>query len=225
MIRLGLTGSIGMGKTTTAAMFAEEGIAVLSADDIVHRLYDGPAAALVEREFPGVTSNDRVDRERLSLQVMGNDEALARLEEIIHPLVRAQEARMLKAWQAEGRDIVLLDIPLLFETGGDERVDRIVVVTCDGDIQRKRVLARPGMTEDKFDAILARQLPDEEKRTRADYLIDTGKGLEAARKSVRAIIADLRKNDQTAASGQGRADPPRGDEQASRHVARTEAKQ
>lgn len=191
MIVLGLTGSIGMGKSTTAKMFAEEGVPVHDSDEAVHRLYAGEAAPLVEAAFPGTVADGRVDRERLSRQVIGNAEAIRRLEEIVHPLVRADASRFLASHRAAGARLAVLDIPLLFETGGRERVDKVVVVTAPPEVQRERVLARPGMTPEKFQAILARQVPDAEKRRLADYIIDTGYGMEAAREQVRRVIADL----------------------------------
>lgn len=191
MIVIGLTGSIGMGKSTTAAMFAAEGIPVHDADATVHRLYSGPESHLVEAAFPGTVVEGVVDRGLLSAAVLGRPEALRRLEAIIHPLVHRAEQQFLERCRAEGRPLVVLDIPLLFEAGRDRSVDRIVVVTADPAIQRERVLARPGMTEAKLEAILARQVPDADKRRRADYVIDTGQGLEPARHAVQAIIAEL----------------------------------
>ncbi len=191
MIVLGLTGSIGMGKSTTAAMFATEGIPVNDADAVVHRLYAGPDAARIEEAFPGTVSDGTVDRAALSKAVLGNPDALRRLEAIVHPLVRREERAFLAACRARGDAMVVLDIPLLFEAGRKDDVDRIVVVSADAAIQRERVLARPGMTEQKFEAIMARQTPDAEKRQRADYVIDTGRGLEHARAEVRRIIADV----------------------------------
>ena len=192
MIVIGLTGSIGMGKTTTAAMFADEGIPVHDSDATVHALYSGRAAPLIEAAFPGTTANGVVDRTRLAAAVLGNGDALKRLEAIVHPLVREEEARFRSENVAAGADMILLDIPLLFEAGRDKAVDAIVVVSADAVIQRERVLSRPGMSEEKFAAILARQLPDAEKRERADYVVDTGRGMDDAREQVRAIIADIR---------------------------------
>ena len=192
MIVIGLTGSIGMGKTTTAAMFADEGIPVHDSDATVHALYSGRAAPLIEAAFPGTTANGVVDRTRLAAAVLGNGDALKRLEAIVHPLVREEEARFRSENVAAGADMILLDIPLLFEAGRDKAVDAIVVVSADAVIQRERVLSRPGMSEEKFAAIQARQLPDAEKRERADYVVDTGKGMDDAREQVRAIIADMR---------------------------------
>jgi dephospho-CoA kinase len=191
MIVLGLTGSIGMGKSTTSAMFRDMGVPVHDSDDAVHRLYAGTAAPLIEREFPGTTRNGAVDREQLAKKVLGDPGALRRLESIIHPLVRADADAFLAKHRADGTPIVLLDIPLLFETAGEGRVDKIVVVTAGADIQRARVLARPGMTEEKFASILARQVPDAEKRRHADFVVDTGKGMGAARTAVASIIHSL----------------------------------
>ena len=192
MIVIGMTGSIGMGKTTTAAMFADEGVPVHDSDATVHALYSGRAAPLIEAVFPGTTANGVVDRTRLAAAVLGNGDALKRLEAIVHPLVREEEERFRSGNAAAGADMILLDIPLLFEAGRDKAVDAIVVVSADAVIQRERVLSRPGMSEEKFAAIQARQLPDAEKRERADYVVDTGKGMDDAREQVRAIIADIR---------------------------------
>ncbi|WP_306117198.1 MULTISPECIES: dephospho-CoA kinase [unclassified Roseitalea] len=191
MIRLGLTGSIGMGKSTTAAMFADAGVPVHDADGAVHELYRGEAAPLIEAAFPGTTQNGVVDRERLGARVLDDPEAMARLEAIVHPLVRQAEDRFLAEASARGVPLVVLDIPLLFEVGAEDRVDRILVVTAPAEVQRERVLGRPSMTGDKFDAILARQVPDAEKRRRADFLIDTSLGLDNARAKVRDLIAVL----------------------------------
>jgi dephospho-CoA kinase len=191
MIVLGLTGSVGMGKSTTAAMFREIGVPVHDADAAVHRLYEGPAARLIERLFPGTTADGRVDRTRLAAHVLGNPTALARLESAIHPLVRKEEQAFLSRARQDGAPLVVLDIPLLFETGSDQRVDGVVVVTAGADEQRRRVLARPGMTEEKLNAILERQTPDAEKRRRADFLVDTGLGFEVARERVREIVEEI----------------------------------
>lgn len=189
MIVLGLTGSIGMGKSTTAAMFAARGVPVFDADATVHALYEGPLAAAVEEAFPGSAPGGRVDRAALGRRVVGDEDAIRRLEAIVHPAVRAAEARFLAEARAAGASLAVLDIPLLFETGRDRDVDAVVVVTADPAIQRARVLARPGMTEERFRAILARQTPDEDKRRRADVVIDTGLGLDAAERAVAAVIA------------------------------------
>ena len=191
MIRLGLTGSIGMGKSTTASMFAACGIPVHDADAVVHMLYSGHAAPLIENAFPGTVIEGQVDRARLSALVLGRPHEMKRLENIVHPLVHDAENAFLENARISRRRLVVLDIPLLFETGGDKRVDAIVVVTAGGGVQSKRVLARPGMTQERFTAILSRQMPDAEKRRRAHFLIDTGLGLESARRSVSAIIRSL----------------------------------
>lgn len=190
MIVLGLTGSIGMGKSTVAAMFADEGVPVFDADAEVHRL-QGPGGELlpaIEAEFPGTTGPDGVDRPALRERVFGNADAFARLEAIVHPAVGESRRRFLDANRDEA--MVVLDIPLLFE-GGGRGVDKIVVVSAPAEIQRARVLARPGMTESRFESILERQLPDAEKRARADFVIDTGASLDKTREQVRALIACL----------------------------------
>jgi dephospho-CoA kinase len=192
MIVLGLTGSIGMGKSTTAQMFVDAGVPVHDSDEAVHRLYRGKAAPLVEAAFPGTTAEGVIDRTRLAARVLKDPEALKRLEAIVHPLVRADADAFLERHRQAAADIAVLDIPLLFETGGRDRVDKVVVVTAPADVQRERVLARPGMTPDKFEAILARQVPDARKRELADYIVDTGRGMEPARAAVAGIIADLR---------------------------------
>jgi dephospho-CoA kinase len=191
MIILGLTGSIGMGKSTTAAMFAAHGIPVNDADAVVHDLYRGKAVPLVGEAFPDAIVDGIVDRNRLSATVLGDRAALRRLESIVHPLVREAEMEFLARHRAAGTSLVVLDIPLLFEVGAEARVDRIAVVTAPAEVQRARVLARPGMTEEKFEAILAKQVPDSEKRARADFVIDTGQGLEPARQAVARIIGEL----------------------------------
>jgi dephospho-CoA kinase len=191
MIVLGLTGSIGMGKSTTAKMFSDAGIPVHDSDETVHRLYAGAAAPLVEREFPGTVVNGVVDRAALGRKVIGNKQGLKKLEKIIHPLVRADADAFLSRHRAAGAPLAVLDIPLLFETGGGDRVDKVVVVSAPAEIQRERVLARPGMSEEKFAAILASQVPDAEKRRQADFVIDTSEGLEAARQAVSAIVVAL----------------------------------
>lgn len=193
MIILGLTGSIGMGKSTTGRMFADEGALVWDADAAVHRLYarGGAAVEPLGEAFPGVVVDGAVDRTRLA-EALGRDEdAFKRLEAIVHPLVAQDRAQDLAAARAEGVRLAVLDIPLLFETGGEAFVDAVVVVTADPEVQAARVLARPGMTRERFDAILARQLPDAEKRLRADFVVDTGRGLEAARDRVREIVGTV----------------------------------
>jgi dephospho-CoA kinase len=191
MIRLGLTGSIGMGKSTVAAMFVEEGVPVFDADAVVHRL-QGPEGALVaqiEAEFPGTTGAGGVDRNALAERVLGAPERLRRLEALVHPAVAREREAFLAAHR--GAPLVVLDIPLLFEAGPSGEVDRIAVVSAPPDIQRARVLARPGMSEEKLDLILARQLPDAEKRARADFVIPTGTSLDETKASVRRILACL----------------------------------
>ncbi|TPK78800.1 dephospho-CoA kinase [Mesorhizobium sp. B2-4-18] len=192
MIVLGLTGSIGMGKSTTARMFAEAGVPVHDSDETVHRLYAGKAAPLVEAAFPGTMVHGGVDRAKLGARVLGDAAALKKLEAIIHPLVRADADAFLARHRAAGESLVVLDIPLLFETGGRGRVDKVVVVTAPAEVQRQRVLARPGMSEEKLASILARQVPDAEKRRLADFVIDTGEGLDAARAAVASIIAEIK---------------------------------
>jgi len=191
MIVLGLTGSIGMGKSTTASMFRDAGIPVHDSDEAVHRLYAGAAVPLVEAAFPGTVVDGVVDRTRLAERVLGNPGAIRKLEAIVHPLVRADADAFLERCRATGSPIAVLDIPLLFETNGRGRVDKVVVVTAPADVQRDRVLARPGMTPEKFQAILAKQVPDKEKRALADFIVDTGQGLDHARAQVAAIISAL----------------------------------
>lgn len=191
MIRLGLTGSIGMGKSTVAKMFADEGIPVFDADESVHRL-QGPEGELVdeiEAHFPGMTGPEGVNRGALAERVLGEPEALRRLESLVHPAVAREREGFLADHSAA--PLVVLDIPLLFETGGSEKVDKIVVVSAPAEVQRERVLSRPGMTEEKFERILARQLPDSEKRARADFVISTGGSKSATRRAVRRILACL----------------------------------
>lgn len=191
MIVLGLTGSIGMGKSTTAALLAEAGVPVHSADETVHRLYAGRAAPAVEAMFPGTVQDGVVDRTLLATRVLGHPAALKALEALVHPMVREEEELFLATERDRGTALVTLDIPLLFETGGRARVDRILVVSAPETVQRQRVLDRPGMTTEKFEAIRARQVPDAEKRARADYVLDTSKGLDAARADLALILADL----------------------------------
>ena len=194
MLIVGLTGSIAMGKSETARMFVRLGYPVFDADAAVHQLYEtgGAAVPLIERAFPGSVVGGRVDRQKLSDQVTGDPKALARLESIVHPLVRQRQQDFLDAAREAGHAFAVLDIPLLFETGRDKDVDAIVVVSAPEDVQKSRVLARPGMTREKFAAILARQLPDSEKRRRADFVVDTSKGLEAAFEQVRTIAGRLK---------------------------------
>jgi dephospho-CoA kinase len=188
MFILGLTGSLGMGKSTTAGFFAEAGVPVHDADAVVHRLYEREAVAAIEAAFPGTTVAGKVDRARLAARVVDNPAALRQLEAIVHPLVSAAKERFLGEARALGAKVVVLDIPLLFETGGDQKVDAVVVVSAPTEVQRQRVLERPGMTADKLDALLARQTPDNEKRRRADFVVDTSHGFDAARAQVREIL-------------------------------------
>ena len=194
MLSIGLTGSIGMGKSTTAAMFREAGIPVYDADAAVAELYlsGGAAVAPLEAAFPGVTRDGAVDREALRQRVLGDDEAMAKLNALVHPLLGQDRIGFFARAKASDADLVVLDIPLLFETGGQANMDAVVVVSAPADQQRARVLARPGMTPERLDAILARQTPDAEKRMRADFVVDTGQGVEFARAQVAQIIATLR---------------------------------
>ena len=191
MILLGLTGSVGMGKSTTAAMFSARGVPVFDSDAAVHRLYRGEAVAPVEAAFTGVIRGDAIDREALSRRVIGDPAAMKRLETIVHPLVRAERERFVVAAREAGARLVVLDVPLLYETGSDGEVDAVVLVSAPLAVQKARVLARPGMTAARFAAILARQMPDAAKRRRARFVIETGDGLEAAERQVEAVIAVL----------------------------------
>ena len=195
MLKLGLTGSIGMGKTETAKMFVRLGIPMFDADAAVHALYEAGGAAVgpVEKEFPGVAANGAIDRQLLGQRVLSDPEAIARLEAIVHPLVGEARRLFLRDAANDGADMVLLDIPLLFETGGEGSVDKIIVVSAPADIQRRRVLERDGMTAEKFDAILAKQMPDEEKRRRADFIVMTDKSLDDAFQQVKSIVDSLRR--------------------------------
>lgn len=194
MLLIGLTGSIGMGKSETAKMFARLGIPVYDADAAVHQLYaeGGAAVAPLEEAFPGVVTHGAVDREELSKRVLGKPEELKKLESIVHPLVGQVQRDFLMKAMAEDQPMVVLDIPLLFETGGRERVDVIVVVSAPYDVQRQRVLERPGMTPEKFDAIFAKQTPDAEKRAGADFIIETDKGLDHAFEQVKEVAEKLK---------------------------------
>ncbi len=192
MLKIGLTGSIGMGKSTTAKLFAEAGLPVNDADAVVHDLYAGEAAPLIDTAFPGSMKDGTVDRRELSRQLALRPDDFKTLEQIVHPLVRKREADFIAREDQRGASMIVLDIPLLFESGAEARVDVTVVVSCDPQIQRQRVLARPAMTEEKFNLILSRQTPDAEKRLKADYVIDTGHGIDQARARVADIIADLK---------------------------------
>lgn len=193
MLKVALTGSIAMGKSTTAKMFTDLGCPVFDADAAVHSLYarDGAAVPIVAGLFPGVVTDGEIDREKLSAVVLKDPAALRQLESAVHPLVREQQVLFINAAEKAGHKFVVLDIPLLFETGGDKNVDLIVVVSAPAEVQRARALERPGMTEQKLAEILQRQLPDTDKRARADFVVDTSRGLEVAFDQVRRIVEDL----------------------------------
>jgi len=184
---VGLTGSIGMGKSTTAKLFAEAGVPVYDADAAVHKIYEGEAAPAIEAAFPGTTAEGRVDRAKLSAKVVHDAAAIKQLEQIVHPMLGASRKKFLDDAERAGAPVVVMDIPLLFETGGEKRVDAVVVVTTSPESQRERILARGTMTSEALDAILARQLPDAEKRKRADFVVDTSHGLDP----VRARLSDI----------------------------------
>lgn len=188
MLLIGLTGSIAMGKSTTAAMLRRRGVPVHDADAAVHTLYRGAAVRPVEAAFPGVVRDGAVDRAALGARVVGDAAALSRLEAIVHPLVRAAEEAFVARCRAAGVRVAVIDVPLLLETGGEARVDAVVLVTAPADVQRARALSRPEMTEARLDAILARQMPDAEKRRRAHFLVDTGLGMAAAERAINAIL-------------------------------------
>jgi dephospho-CoA kinase len=195
MVIIGLTGSIGMGKSETAKMFRSLGIPVYDADAAVHAIYapGGSAVAPIEAAFPGVTGANGVDRELLAKQVLNDGAALKKLEAIVHPLVGLEQQKFLARVAAEGAEMIVIDVPLLYETGGQKRVDCVVLVSAPYELQRERVLARPGMSEDKFLSILAKQVPDAEKRAQADYIIDSSQGIEHAMAQVEALIPLLKK--------------------------------
>ena len=188
---LGLTGSIGMGKSTTAKLFAEAGVPVYDADAAVHKIYEGEAAPAIEAAFPGTTVEGRVDRAKLSAKVVHDPAAIKQLEQIVHPMLGASRKKFLDDAERAGAPVVVMDIPLLFETGGEKRVDAVVVVTTSPESQRERILARGTMTSEALDAILARQLPDAEKRKRADFVVDTSHGLDPVRTAIRDILAEV----------------------------------
>lgn len=190
---LGLTGSIGMGKSTTAKLFAEAGVPVYDADATVHLIYQGEAAPAIEAAFPGTTVEGKVDRAKLSAQVVHDPAAIQRLEQIVHPMLRAYHQKFLDDAERSGAPVAVVDVPLLFETGGEKRVDAVVVVTTDPETQRQRVLARDKMTSELMNAILARQMPDAEKRKRADFLVDTSDGLDPVRRRIQEILAEAAK--------------------------------
>lgn len=193
MFILGLTGSVGMGKSATAKMFADEGVPVHDADAAVHALYEGEAVPLIEAAFPGTTASGKVDRGKLGERVLGHPEEIKRLERIVHPLVARVRDAFLAGAERAGAKVALLDIPLLYETGGETRCDAVVVVSAPAEVQRERVLMRPGMTEAKLAAILAKQVPDADKRARADFVVDTSQGFDVARQQVRDILAKVSK--------------------------------
>ena len=188
---LGLTGSIGMGKSTTAKLFTEAGVPVYDADAAVHKIYEGEAAPAIEAAFPGTTVDGRVDRAKLSAKVVHDQAAIKLLEQIVHPMLGASRKKFLEEAEASGAPVVVMDIPLLYETGGEKRVDAVVVVSTDPATQRERILARGTMTNEALDAILARQLPDAEKRKRADFVVDTSHGLDPVRTAIRDILAEV----------------------------------
>ena len=188
MIVLGLTGSIGMGKSTTATLFAEAGVPVYDADATVHMLYEGEAVAAIEAAFPGTTVDGKVDRNKLSARVVHDPAAIKQLEQIVHPMLGASRQKFLADAERSGAPVAVVDVPLLFETGGEKRVDAVVVVTTTPELQRQRILARDNMTSEKLDAILARQLPDAEKRRRADFVVDTSDGLDPVRLRIQDIL-------------------------------------
>jgi dephospho-CoA kinase len=188
---LGLTGSIGMGKSTTAKLFAEAGAPVYDADAAVHKIYEGEAAPAIESAFPGTTADGRVDRAKLSAKVVHDPAAIKRLEQIVHPMLGASRQKFLDDAEQSGAPVVVMDIPLLFETGGEKRVDAVVVVTTSPENQRERILARGTMSNEALDAILARQLPDAEKRKRADFVVDTSHGLDPVRERIRDILVEV----------------------------------
>jgi dephospho-CoA kinase len=190
MLLLGLTGSIGMGKSTTAKLFAEAGVPVYDADAAVHMLYEGVAVPAIEAAFPGTTADGKVDRNKLSARVVHDPAAIRQLEQIVHPMLGASRQKFLDDAERSGAPVAVADVPLLFETGGEKRVDAVVVVTTTPEIQRQRILARDNMTGEKLDAILARQLPDAEKRRRADFVVDTSHGLDPVRIRIRDILTE-----------------------------------
>ena len=191
MIILGLTGSIGMGKSTTAKLFAEAGVPVYDADAMVHRLYEGEAATLIEAAFPGTTADGKVDRAKLSARVVHDPAAIKQLEQIVHPMLGASRQKFFMDAEQSGATVAVVDVPLLFETGGEKRVDAVVVVTTSPENQRERILARGTMNDQALDSILARQLPDAEKRQRADFVVDTSHGLDPVRAQIRDILREV----------------------------------
>jgi len=188
-----LTGSLGMGKSRTASFFAEQGVPVYDSDAAVHALYAGEAAPMIESAFPGTTSDGQVDRAKLAARVVGDGAAFAKLEAIVHPLVAKARNAFITEAQARGAPVILLDVPLLFETGGERHCDAVVVVSAPLDMQRSRAFERPGMTEEKFAALVGKQVPDAEKRRRADFIVDTSQSFDHAREQVRDILQAIAK--------------------------------
>jgi len=191
MLIVGLTGSIGMGKSTTATLFAEAGVPVYDADAAVHKLYEGEAAPAIEAAFPGTTSDGKVDRKKLSARVVHDPAAIKQLEQIVHPMLGASRKKFFDDAERSGAPVVVVDVPLLFETGGEKRVDAVVVVTTSPENQRERIMARGTMTQEALDSILARQMPDAEKRKRADFVVDTSDGLDPVRAQIKDILAEV----------------------------------
>ena len=191
MLIVGLTGSIGMGKSTTAKLFAEAGVPVYDADAAVHKLYEGEAAPAIEAAFPGTTSDGKVDRKKLSARVVHDPAAIKQLEQIVHPMLGASRKKFFDDAERSGAPVVVVDVPLLFETGGEKRVDAVVVVTTSPENQRERIMARGTMTQEALDSILARQMPDAEKRKRADFVVDTSHGLDPVRAQIKDILAEV----------------------------------
>jgi dephospho-CoA kinase len=189
MLILGLTGSIGMGKSTTGKLFVEAGVPVYDADAAVHKLYEGEAAPAIEAAFPGTTADGKVDRKKLSARVVHDPAAIKQLEQIVHPMLGASRQKFFDDAERSGAPVVVVDVPLLFETGGEKRVDAVVVVTTSPEIQRERIMARGTMTSEALDSILARQMPDAEKRQRADFVVDTSHGLDPVRAQIKDILA------------------------------------
>jgi dephospho-CoA kinase len=191
MLILGLTGSIGMGKSTTAKLFEEAGVPVYDADAAVHKLYEGEAAPAIEAAFPGTASDGKVDRKKLSARVVHDPAAIKQLEQIVHPMLGASRKKFFDDAERSGAPVVVVDVPLLYETGGEKRVDAVVVVTTSPESQRERIMARGTMTQEALDSILARQMPDAEKRKRADFVVDTSHGLDPVRAQIKDILAEV----------------------------------
>jgi dephospho-CoA kinase len=191
MLVLGLTGSIGMGKSTTGKLFVEAGVPLYDADAEVHKLYEGAAVPAIEEAFPGTTANGKVDRQKLSARVVHDPAAMKQLEQIVHPMLGAGRKKFFDDAERAGLPVVVVDVPLLFETGGEKRVDAVVVVTTSPELQRERVLARGTMDAERLDSIIARQMPDAEKRKRADFVVDTSDGLDRVRAQIKDILTKV----------------------------------